>query len=233
MDHSDETIPQPPSLPPPRRDRHERKRKLYQSCDYCRKRRRACDAASLGIDPFARIISDDGTRPTSCTTCRKAGKECTFQWLHNLPTHNIPPGVRNKLAAGGHTSQQSEIGRSLARLGEDTLPENWTMPDDSSELANPDEDGSYIFGGGANIQVQRPRSTSYAFEVGPAEDELSASLSFDTTEFVNSNFSIDTLHSSFQSPCDNGENVGGIVAEQLEADYSSPSPISSGSSSNW
>jgi hypothetical protein len=227
MYHSIETVPHPQRQQPHDRDRHERKRR-YQSCDYCRKRRKACDAASLGIDIIG--ASNDRTQSTSCTNCRKAGKRCTFQWLHKLPTHNLPRGVRHRLGSISHTSQQSESSQTLERLGGSTLPDNWITPFDSNQQAASDEDTRLGLPNEATTQEQQLIPVTYATEVSPAEYDTTASFSPDTSQYANRNFSANMLHSSFHFPCDNGNNEDQLLAGQL-GDPSRP-PNSSCSPAN-
>ena len=73
-------------------------RRQYQSCDKCRGRRRACDAAALGIDPWANG-KGDSAKPNStrsaCTSCQKTHSECTFHWLCKLPENALPKCIKN------------------------------------------------------------------------------------------------------------------------------------------
>jgi hypothetical protein len=219
MDHFADTIRQPPNPPPHGRERHERKRKLYQSCDYCRKRRRACDAVSLGIDPFAQSTSNDGTLPTSCTTCRRADKECTFEWLRSLPMQSLPQGVRSRLGVGSHMSQQGDQSQRLARLGGNTVPGSATE-DNIRPVASSD------------TNEQRLYSMAYVTEVSSAEHDTNASFSPDTSEYVNSNVGINMLHSSFRTSRDNGNNENQFLTGQWGEDYYSPSLNSTCSPAN-
>jgi hypothetical protein len=218
MDHSTETIRHHPNPPAHGRDRHERKRKLYQSCDYCRKRRRACDAVSIGVDPFAQSTSNDGTLPTSCTTCQRAHKECTFEWLRSLPTQNLPQGVRSRLAAGSHMSQQGDRSQRVARLGGDAVPGSCSAPEDNIRTV-----------ASSDTNEQRLDSMTYVTEVSPAAYDTNASFSLDTTEYVNSNVGINMLHSSFRTSRENGKQ---FLTGQGGPDYSSPPLNSSGSPAN-
>lgn len=64
-------------------------RRQFQSCDYCRQRRKKCDAGALGIDPF----SVSAQKRQSCSTCAKSLRTCTFNWLkeHKLRLAFLPP----------------------------------------------------------------------------------------------------------------------------------------------
>jgi hypothetical protein len=77
------------------------RRKQYQSCDHCRKRRRACDAINRGIDPFntTDASDDDDVKNKACSTCQKSGIQCTFKWLRVCPRENLPQGIKKKLNA--------------------------------------------------------------------------------------------------------------------------------------
>lgn len=76
-------------------------RRQYQSCDQCRKSRRACDAGTLRVANFP--LNDEGAinLPKStceaCSNCTRTGKKCTFDWLRSLPRHGLPKGVKRKL----------------------------------------------------------------------------------------------------------------------------------------
>ncbi|KAI1618491.1 hypothetical protein EDD37DRAFT_268637 [Exophiala viscosa] len=80
-------------------------RRQYQSCDQCRKSRRACDASTLRVVNFP--LPDDETvnlsTPTceACSNCAKTNKKCTFDWLRSLPLQGLPKGVKRKLELTG------------------------------------------------------------------------------------------------------------------------------------
>lgn len=80
-------------------------RRQYQSCDQCRKSRRACDASALRVANFP--LPDDETinlpAPTceACSNCAKTNKKCTFEWLLALPLNGLPKGVKRKLELTG------------------------------------------------------------------------------------------------------------------------------------
>ncbi|KIW00598.1 uncharacterized protein PV09_07796 [Verruconis gallopava] len=72
------------------------RRRQYQSCDYCRKRRRACNAIRLGINPFKQ--GQDDAKEIACTTCHRANRSCTFNWLLD-GSKKLPPGIKIQLPA--------------------------------------------------------------------------------------------------------------------------------------
>ncbi|EXJ91249.1 hypothetical protein A1O1_04359 [Capronia coronata CBS 617.96] len=80
-------------------------RRQYQSCDQCRKSRRACDAGTLRVVnfPFAEDDTVSATFPTceACSNCAKSGKKCSFDWLRTLPLHGLPKGIKRKLELTG------------------------------------------------------------------------------------------------------------------------------------
>jgi len=97
-------------------------RRQYQSCDQCRKSRRACDAATLRVANFP-LGDDDSSDPSeclvdACSNCARTSKKCTFEWLRTLPKQSLPKGVKRKLGlnepchppAAHPTSNTSEAG---------------------------------------------------------------------------------------------------------------------------
>ncbi|KAK4935014.1 hypothetical protein LTR10_023855 [Elasticomyces elasticus] len=80
-------------------------RRQYQSCDQCRKSRRACDASTLRVANFP--LPDDETVSLAtpiceaCSNCAKTNKKCTFEWLRSLPLQGLPKGVKRKLELTG------------------------------------------------------------------------------------------------------------------------------------
>ena len=97
-------------------------RRQYQSCDQCRKSRRACDAATLRVANFP-LGEDDCSEPSeclvdACSNCARTSKKCTFEWLRTLPKQSLPKGVKRKLGlnepshppAAQPTSNASEAG---------------------------------------------------------------------------------------------------------------------------
>nr|XP_007729758.1 uncharacterized protein A1O3_01422 [Capronia epimyces CBS 606.96]EXJ92868.1 hypothetical protein A1O3_01422 [Capronia epimyces CBS 606.96] len=80
-------------------------RRQYQSCDQCRKSRRACDAGTLRVANFPFSDDEPPTAPASaceaCSNCAKSGKKCTFVWLRTLPLHGLPKGIKRKLELTG------------------------------------------------------------------------------------------------------------------------------------
>lgn len=83
-------------------------RRQYQSCDYCRHRRRKCDAAALGIN---RLFTDDNLdfHPgvTACRNCAKAGRSCSFLWLIGRKQSRLN-AVNEKAARQSHHSWSEE-----------------------------------------------------------------------------------------------------------------------------
>lgn len=76
-------------------------RRQYQSCDQCRKSRRACDAATLRVVNFP-LGDDDSSEPSdylvdACSNCARTSKKCTFEWLRTLPKQSLPKGIKRKL----------------------------------------------------------------------------------------------------------------------------------------
>ncbi len=80
-------------------------RRQYQSCDQCRKSRRACDASALRVVNFP-LGEDEGGNPSSstceaCSNCARTSKKCTFEWLRLRPLDGLPKGVKRKLVSTG------------------------------------------------------------------------------------------------------------------------------------
>ncbi|KAK5052637.1 hypothetical protein LTR84_002502 [Exophiala bonariae] len=76
-------------------------RRQYQSCDQCRKSRRACDAATLRVANFP-LGYDQNLGPSeyltdACSNCARTSKKCTFDWLRTLPKQSLPKGIKRKL----------------------------------------------------------------------------------------------------------------------------------------
>lgn len=97
-------------------------RRQYQSCDQCRKSRRACDAATLRVANFP-LGDGDSSDPSeclvdACSNCARTSKKCTFEWLRTLPKQSLPKGIKRKLGlnepshppAAHPTSNNSEAG---------------------------------------------------------------------------------------------------------------------------
>ncbi|KIW17187.1 hypothetical protein PV08_04378 [Exophiala spinifera] len=98
-------------------------RRQYQSCDQCRKSRRACDAGSLRVVNFP-FTDEDAIglpRPSceACSNCARTGKKCTFEWLRSLPRQGLPKGIKRKLdsnvVAPVPTASERETGREATR----------------------------------------------------------------------------------------------------------------------
>ena len=76
-------------------------RRQYQSCDQCRKSRRACDAATLRVANFPLGHDQDPEMSEcpidACSNCARTSKKCTFDWLRTLPKQSLPKGIKRKL----------------------------------------------------------------------------------------------------------------------------------------
>lgn len=79
-------------------------RRQYQSCDQCRKSRRACDAGTLRVATLP--LLDEGESSdflvsacNACSNCARTSKTCTFDWLRSLPLEGLPKGVKRKLVS--------------------------------------------------------------------------------------------------------------------------------------
>ncbi|KIW26256.1 uncharacterized protein PV07_09369 [Cladophialophora immunda] len=75
-----------------------RQRRQYQSCDNCRKGRRACNAVSLGINPLQQNTPATGAASIACSTCQRSKKECTFRWLQEIPRGTLPECLKQKFS---------------------------------------------------------------------------------------------------------------------------------------
>lgn len=99
-----------PDLHPHNREfTNDHKRKQYKCCDHCRKRRRACDAVSLGIIPSQPNQAANPNRPKACSTCQKANKQCTFEWLRNVSKQHLVQGSKRKAKAQHRSTNQREV----------------------------------------------------------------------------------------------------------------------------
>lgn len=72
------------------------KRRQYQSCDRCRKGRRACDAIAHGVRPLEDEDSTHETTTRACSICLRANSVCTFDWLRALPEGSLPKALKRK-----------------------------------------------------------------------------------------------------------------------------------------
>lgn len=72
------------------------KRRQYQSCDRCRKGRRACDAIAHGIRPLEEATNTHETPTRACSICLRANAVCTFDWLRALPEGSLPKALKRK-----------------------------------------------------------------------------------------------------------------------------------------
>lgn len=86
------------------------RRKQFQSCDRCRKARRACDAVARGINPLNRafgIVDGEVAPEDACSQCHKTKRPCTFRWLSSIPQDSLPRSVRRNLGNPqvGHASR--------------------------------------------------------------------------------------------------------------------------------
>lgn len=83
-------------------------RRQYQSCDYCRQRRRKCDAAALGIN---RLVTNNnlGYHPgvTACRNCAKAGRSCSFLWLIGRKQSRLNAVAENAARQSHHSWSKS------------------------------------------------------------------------------------------------------------------------------
>lgn len=78
------------------------RRKQFQSCDRCRKARRACDAVARGINPLNRalgIVDAEAGTEDACSQCHKTRRPCTFRWLSSIPQDSLPRSVRRNLGS--------------------------------------------------------------------------------------------------------------------------------------
>ncbi|KAE8137303.1 hypothetical protein BDV38DRAFT_283141 [Aspergillus pseudotamarii] len=74
-------------------------RRQYKSCDHCRRNRRACDAAALGVNIFLGGNDYDENAPRACSSCTRSQKQCTFNWLLSRPKSVLPRSVKRKIDA--------------------------------------------------------------------------------------------------------------------------------------
>ncbi|KIW94633.1 uncharacterized protein Z519_04609 [Cladophialophora bantiana CBS 173.52] len=115
-----------------------RQRRQYQSCDNCRKGRRACNAVSLGINPLQPNSAGAGTAAIACSTCQRSKKECTFRWLQELPRGTLPECLKQKFSrryqpvrySGGDLPASRTASQSHPQnvAGSDEMAENRTIP---------------------------------------------------------------------------------------------------------
>ncbi|KIX02825.1 uncharacterized protein Z518_08768 [Rhinocladiella mackenziei CBS 650.93] len=114
-------------------------RRQYQSCDQCRKSRRACDAGTLRVTSFPLPHDEEPNAPAptreACSNCARSSKKCTFDWLRSLPLHGLPKGVKRKLELTGlpepHVAPSDSYGfpssyTELASLPNAQVAENFT-----------------------------------------------------------------------------------------------------------
>ncbi|KAK5048508.1 hypothetical protein LTR84_005598 [Exophiala bonariae] len=71
-----------------------RLRKQYQSCDRCRQGRRACDAVTNGANP----LQSGAAQAVACSNCQKSKRNCTFDWLQQLPRGSLPERLKQKFS---------------------------------------------------------------------------------------------------------------------------------------
>ena len=69
-------------------------RKQYKSCDACRRNRRACDAADLGVRTLPGKAYHSESAPKACSSCTRSKKQCTFSWLLGRPKQDLPKNLR-------------------------------------------------------------------------------------------------------------------------------------------
>jgi hypothetical protein len=73
------------------------KRRQYHSCDRCRKGHRSCDANTSGAHSSGEnVIGLNNTY--ACSACRRANKECTFEWLQSISPSALPANQRFEFA---------------------------------------------------------------------------------------------------------------------------------------
>jgi hypothetical protein len=102
------TVPQPQlNLNANNRERHEQQRRLYMSCDQCRVFRQPCDAVDLGTSPVQQRELGVNSLQPPCTTCRKAGRNCTFEWLRSVAQRNLLQSAKRKFDVAQHLLPQA------------------------------------------------------------------------------------------------------------------------------
>ncbi|KAJ6006490.1 hypothetical protein N7451_004434 [Penicillium sp. IBT 35674x] len=89
-------------------------RRQYQSCDRCRRNRRACDAAALGVSFISGENHYGEHAPKACSSCHRVKKQCTFNWLLSRPKSVLPQSVKRKVEARGTAPVQPTTGVSPA-----------------------------------------------------------------------------------------------------------------------
>ncbi|KAL6248709.1 hypothetical protein RBB50_003771 [Rhinocladiella similis] len=103
-------------------------RRQYQSCDQCRKSRRACDAGALRVVNFPLNDEDAINLPDStceaCSNCTRTGKKCTFEWLHSLPRQGLPKGIKRKLESSVVAPESTTFLLDTAREAKTEQPYN-------------------------------------------------------------------------------------------------------------
>ncbi|ETN41610.1 uncharacterized protein HMPREF1541_03546 [Cyphellophora europaea CBS 101466] len=99
------------------------RRKQFTSCDACRKNRRACDAVTLGVDPL------QASAGPACSACKKAGRNCTFEWLKGLPDTSLPRSLKRRKASAPVAPLVASSQVDASSDGSDESP---TIPPDSS-----------------------------------------------------------------------------------------------------
>lgn len=112
-------------------------RRQYQSCDQCRKSRRACDAGTLRVVNFPFAADETVAAPASaceaCSNCAKSGKKCSFNWLRTLSPQGLPKGIKRKLGLTGYPESSDAQAISTSETNSQPLqPLGSTLLRDSS-----------------------------------------------------------------------------------------------------
>lgn len=220
--------PSPPNEPLPTA----RKRKLYRSCDYCRKRRRACDATKLGIGPFEQSTSDSADPPAACTNCQKSHRVCTFEWLRRLRPENVPKGVQATLSTTGYWSQPDEGHEIPESFEEAVLPDTSVLLGSSSLTGIPQNAASGDDMTFADF-IGQPNM------ITPSEADPTPRLSRTSSENYDLSLQTDVAGTKFQPSYSGGTKdsqtaIGRLMSDNISQVQSMGSPTTSwhASSSN-
>lgn len=213
--------PPPPDEPLP----PARKRKLYRSCDYCRKRRRACDATKLGIGPFAQSTSDNVGPLAACTNCQKTHRICTFEWLRSLKPENVPRGVQATLSTTGFWSPSDE-GNDPENFEEAVLPDTSVLLGGSSLASVPQDVAS-----GDN--TTSASFTGQPAMYGPSESKPTPSLSRTSSENNILKFNTDMAGPAFQRSYSGSTEGLQTATRRSISDYTSQLQTSGSLATGW
>jgi hypothetical protein len=141
MNTSFSTVTQPQPQPKANnRERHEQKRRLYRSCDHCHKHHRPCDAASPGINPPHESEPRVDSHPPSCTNCREAGRNCSFEWLRSVAQRNLLRNTKRRFDVPRHVLSQTDGDLSSTSVEESTSKKRRTIADDQTHSGVTDSD---------------------------------------------------------------------------------------------